>query len=494
MIINCIMLTDFKKELNQDQARAVMETDGPVLIMAGAGSGKTRGLTYKVAYLISEKDIEPGNILMVTFTNKAAGEMKERIRKLLKIEASGNMPWASTFHSFCAKILRREGKFLGIPPNFLIYDDAETKDAIIQAMDELSINRKTINPSSIAATIAGAKNELIGPSEYQQIARGTFQETVAQIYPKYQNILLANNALDFEDLIFDTVRLFQKTPEVLKKYQHIFQYILIDEYQDTNNAQYVLSNILSKEHNNLTIVGDASQSIYAWRGADFRNILRFKKEHSDTKIFHLEKNYRSTQIILDAAHSVIVKNQSHPVLKLWTDKKGGEKITVFEAPNEHYEASFIIDQLSYSNLEDSAILFRTNAQSRVIEEALLHAGIPYILVGGVGFYERKEIKDLLSYLKLMNNPKDSISLKRAEKIGKKRLQQFLLFKEKTDKKEGNPGTLALLDGIIEATNYLALYNKEINEDLLRLENIKELRSVAQEFPDLVAFLENVTLI
>lgn len=495
MIINCTMSNNLLDNLNDDQKKAVTATDGPILILAGAGSGKTRVLTYKVAYLIAEKNIDPDNILMVTFTNKAAGEMKKRIKNLLAEKTlNNNMPWTSTFHSFCARILRREGKSLGLAPNFTIYDDTDTKEAILAVMNDLGINKKNISISGVASTIAEAKNELINPSEYKAIAQGFFQEAVAQIYPKYQNILLENQALDFEDLIFKTVKLFQSNSPILQKYQGIFSYILIDEYQDTNNAQYVLSNLISRGNNNLTVVGDASQSIYAWRGADFRNILRFRKDHPDAKIFHLEKNYRSTQIILDAAHSIISKNQSHPILKLWTDKKVGTKITIYEAPNEHYEANFIVDQLTNRKIEDAAVLFRTNAQSRLIEEALLHAGIPYILVGGVRFYERKEIKDILSYLRIMVNIKDSVSMKRAEKIGKKRLEMFFKFREKIKTDEKNPDTLTLLDDIINATNFLSLYNKDIPEDLSRLENIKELRSVAKEFPDITQFLENVALI
>ena len=483
------------KNLNSDQEKAVTETAGPILILAGAGSGKTRVLTYKVAYLLNEKNIPPENILMVTFTNKAAEEMKNRIKTLIsKGKINANLPWTSTFHSFCARILRREGKYLGIPASFVIYDDLDTKEAILQAFNRLDIDKKSVSIGAVAATIAQIKNELMTPAQYLEIARGFFQETAGKTYPIYQNILKENSALDFEDLLFYTVKLFRENPKVLQHYQDNFQYILVDEYQDTNNAQYILSKLLSAGQRNLTVVGDASQSIYAWRGADFRNILRFKKDFPDAKTFYLEQNYRSTQIILDAAHSIICRNDSHPILKLWTDRRGGEKITVFEADNEHEEANFIISRLNSFNLNDIAVLFRTNAQSRIIEEALLHSGIPYILVGGTRFYERKEIKDVLAYLKLIVNEKDSVANRRAEKIGKKRLEKFRKFRGKITRDKILSSTLSLLDETIEATKYLSLFNKDIPEDLSRLENIKELRSVAAEFPDLIQFLENVALI
>lgn len=482
------------KNLNPDQVKAVEAISGPNLILAGAGSGKTRVLTHKVAYLIKEKKVPGSDILMVTFTNKAAEEMKGRLTVLLGgRNGPDDLPWASTFHSFCARLLRREGKFLGIPADYIIYDDTDTKEAVIEAMEKLGIDKKSVSAKAIAATIAQAKNELIDFAHYQEIARGFFQETAAAVYPVYQNILLKNKACDFEDLIFYTVKLFRKNPSVLAKYNDIFEYILVDEYQDTNNAQYVLSKLLAGEKKNISVVGDASQSIYNFRGADFRNILRFRKDYPEAQIFHLEKNYRSTQVILDAAYSVISKNHSHPILKLWTDKKEGELITVYEALNEHDEASFVIESLNNYDLSEAAVLYRTNAQSRIIEEALLHAGIPYVLVGGTRFYERKEIKDVLAYLKLWVNENESVSLKRAEKIGKRRLAAFRRLKEKfpTDEKTD---ALAILDKILEATGYLTRFKKEVPEDLARLENIKELRSVAAEFPVLLDFLENVALI
>ena len=480
--------------LNPDQIKAVTSTEGPNLILAGAGSGKTRVLTYKVAYLISGKKIPADSILMVTFTNKAAAEIKNRIMNLISItKKNGNLPWISTFHSFCARVLRREGKYLGIPASFVIYDDLDVRETILQAMAKLDIDKKSVSIGAIASTLGQIKNELMSPVQYLEVARGFFQEMAGKIYPIYQNILKDNNALDFEDLLFCTVKLFRENTQVLQNFRNNFRYILIDEYQDTNNSQYILSRLLTDQHRNLTVVGDASQSIYAWRGADFRNIMRFKQDFPDAKIFHLEKNYRSTQIILDAATAIISKNLNHPILKLWTDKKSGEKISVYEASNEHKEANYIVSLLTTYNLNETVVLFRTNAQSRIIEEALLHEGIPYILVGGTRFYERKEIKDVLSYLRLIVNHRDSVAIKRAEKIGKKRLEKFRNFRQKLIKND-IPSTLNLLDGITDATDYFSLYNKEIPEEMARLENIKELRSVAAEFPDINLFLENVALI
>lgn len=482
------------KSLNEEQKKAVSYVKGPSLILAGAGSGKTRVLTFKVAYLIAAEKILPENILTVTFTNKASQEMKERLRSLLKYDKEKQrLPLTSTFHSFCASLLRKEGKYLGLPPDFLIYDDLDTKEAILEAMADLSVDKKKFSPQAIAATIAGAKNELINSQDYAEIARGFFQETVKHVYPRYQRILNRNRAVDFEDLIFLVVNLFRENKEVLSKYQQIFKYILVDEYQDTNHAQYVLTKLLAQKYQNLTVVGDAAQSIYAWRGADYRNIVNFQKDYPQARIFHLEKNYRSSQNILDAAYSIISKNQTHPILKLWTDKNSGSKIAVFEAYSEHSEAGFIVNKLQEMDYAESAVLYRTNAQSRIIEEALLHAGIPYILVGGVRFYERKEIKDVLCYLKLIINPEDSVALKRANKIGKRKLDKFLLWLNK-DKKLKDKTTLELLDKILEVTSYLNQFDKKNPEDLSRLENIKELRSVAAEFPLLNKFLEQVALI
>ncbi len=475
-------------DLNPDQQKAVTHTDGPVLILAGAGSGKTRVLTYRVAYLIQEKHIDPEHILMLTFTNKAANEMKERIKKLLG--GAPSLPFAGTFHSLCVKILRRDGKEIGIPDDFVIYDEQDSLDAIKDVMKKLDISPKNFNPGAILHTISEAKNELVSATEYPQYARGVFQETAARVYIAYQKLLADNHALDFDDLLTKTVELFTKCRDVLRRYQEKFRYVLVDEYQDTNRAQYELSKFLSGRYRNICVVGDASQSIYRWRGADFRNIVNFKSDFPDTVEFHLERNYRSTQTILDAAFGVISKNTSHPILKLWTEKTGGERILLYEARTEHDEAAFLVQTILQANrpFTDFAVLYRTNAQSRVLEEAFLHAGIPYVLVGGTRFYERKEIKDVLAYLRLVANPKDMVSYRRIEKLGKARLEKFLGIKTFA------MTTMEIMDQILSVTKYPELYDANVEEEAYRLENIRELRSVAAEFPVLTEFLESVMLI
>lgn len=478
-------------DLNPIQQKAVQATEGPGLILAGAGSGKTRVLTYRVAYLISEKKIAPENILVLTFTNKASTAMVERIKKL--IGDLPTQPIMGTFHSFCAKILRREGKYLGLPLNFLIYDEGDTLDVIKEAMGNLNIPIQKTSPSAVRHTISSAKNELLSSLEYPRYARGFFQETVAKIYLEYQKILEKNNACDFDDLLLLVIKLFQTETTVLTRYQIQFKYILIDEYQDTNPAQYLISKYLSNRHKNICVVGDAAQSIYSFRGADFRNIVNFEKDYPNCKIFNLEQNYRSTQNILDAAHAVISKNKSHPILKLWTDKAGGEKIEIIEVRNEIEEALFILSKLK-PPLSNYVILYRTNAQSRSLEEQFLKNGVPYRLIGGVSFYERREIKDVLTYLRLIQNPKDSISLKRAEKIGKGRLSKLMEFYTEISNNLDQFSTLELLDKILGKTGYLTYLDDGTDEGKGRVENVKELRSVAEEFPNLTDFLENVALI
>lgn len=494
-------MNDIISSLNPSQQEAVKYQKGPLLILAGAGSGKTRALTYRAAYLIKEKGVAPENILLLTFTNKAAGAMKERLKKLLITNSQlpiSNLPFAGTFHSFCTKILRIDGHYIGISPQFLIFDEADQLETLKEAMKKLDISTKNFNPNAVLATISQAKNELISPLEYPQYAKGHFQETVSRIFLLYQKLLKDQEALDFDDLLAEAVKLFQKSPSVLTKYQNRFQHILVDEWQDTNKAQYLLTKMLAQKFRNLCVVGDASQAIYGWRGADYRNLMYLENDFPEIKIVNLEQNYRSTQKILDAAYEVIRHNQSHPILKLWTNNSAGEKIKIYQARSEIDEAAFIITKIAelvqneQCNLGDFAILYRTNAQSRPIEEVCLHSGIPYILVGGVRFYERKEIKDVLAYLRLLANPKDMTSHKRIEKLGKTRLKKFLEFAKKLQGKDLT--TLELLDKTLKATNYLDLYNPEIKEDLARLENIKELRSVAAEFPDLISFLENVALI
>ena len=497
------MNSDFLKDLNQEQKKAVLQTEGPVIILAGAGSGKTRVLTYKVMYLMLEKNVDPFNILMVTFTNKAATEMKERVQKFtVSHNSSLQIPTVATFHALCAKILRIEGKHIGLPPQFAIYDTQDQIDAIKEAMGELEISIKEYKPSSVLTSISQAKNELISESEYSKYARGYFQEKVAKIYPIYQRTLRQNNALDFDDLLSKTVFLFENNPEILAKYQNRFKYILIDEYQDTNRAQYTLTKKLAKRWNNICVVGDFSQSIYSWRGADFTNLTHFKEDFKNTKTFALSQNYRSTQKILDAASSVISKNTTHPVLKLWTQNPQGEEVMIYEAHNEQQEIEFIVQNIDDLKLKahknkkefrysDIAVLYRTNAQSRVLEEVFLHNSIPYILVGGTRFYERKEIKDVLSFLRNLDNKNDRISLKRIEKIGKRKMEKFMEFQKSFNE---NLSTLEILDSVVKRTEYLKFYDENDEEDRGRLENIKELRSVALKFPNLTNFLENVSLV
>jgi DNA helicase-2/ATP-dependent DNA helicase PcrA len=465
-----------------------------------------------VAYLISEKKVSADQILVVTFTNKAAGEMKERILKL--IGKTSIQPLMGTFHSICAKILRREGYLLGLKPGFSIYDEGDAIDAVKEAMSVLAIDPKKFNPNSIRYTISSAKNELVSEFEYPQYAKGYFQETVAKVYLEYQKILRRNQALDFDDLLMMTNQLFQTQPELLSRYQQQFKYILVDEYQDTNAAQYHLIKQLAKRYRNLCVVGDASQAIYGFRGADFRNIVNFKKDYPEAKVFNLEQNYRSTQTILDAAHAVIADNKSHPILKLWTEQKAGPKITLYQGGNEVEEAVFVLDEVKKSGrpLSDFAVLYRTNAQSRSLEEMFLKAGLPYRLVGGVQFYQRKEIKDILAYLRLIENPNDSVGKKRVEKIGKGRMNKFLAAtadvipeqleilstsetkKAEHDIQEPRMTTRDILDLILTATDYLNYLDDGSEQGKMRIENVKELRSVAEEFPILVEFMENVALI
>lgn len=489
---------DFLNTLNLQQKQAVLHTDGPMIILAGAGSGKTRCITAKVFWLL-EKGIDASELLCVTFTNKAATEMKERIQLMVSGKKKG-IPTVATFHALCAKILRIEGKHIGLSPKFLIYDTQDQIEAVKTAMETLGISPKEWKPAAILGTISEAKNQLISSTAYQNFARGHFQQIVAKVYPAYQNILTKNDAVDFDDLLLKTVSLFEKNPSVLEKYQNKFRYILVDEYQDTNHAQYILTKLLASKWQNICVVGDFSQSIYSWRGADFQNLKNFEKDFTNTKVFMLSQNYRSTQKILDAAHAVISKNTTHPILSLWTENPKGDEIILYEARNEQAETEFIIGtltelkyKLSDFSYSDVAILYRTNAQSRSIEEVLLHHGIPYKLIGGTRFYERKEIKDVLAYLRSIINPKDTISYKRIEKLGKGRLAQFIDYQASLSDVERRE-TITLLDEVLQKTNYLALYDEHDEQDRGRLENIKELRSVAIQFPNITNFLENVSLV
>jgi DNA helicase-2/ATP-dependent DNA helicase PcrA len=403
--------------LNPAQIEAVKHLEGPALVVAGPGSGKTRVLTHRVGYLISELGMNEANILCVTFTNKAAGEIKSRVAKLLSEKHVAKLPWGGTFHSICARILRKDGYHLGIPISFVIYDTDDQVAVIKGIMKDFGIDPKKTNPHAVLATISSAKSELIPSEQYEEYARGFFQKTVSKIYPEYQKRLRKNGALDFDDLLVETVNLFKSNPEVLRKYQDQFKQILVDEYQDTNHAQYVLTKLLSESHKNLYVVGDMSQAIYSFRGADFRNILNFQKDYPKAKIYNLAQNYRSTQTILDAATSVITNNTTHIPLDLWTDNAKGEKIISYMGADEKDEALFVSDhvlqEISTGRVyKDIAVLYRTNAQSRNIEENFIRNNIPYKIIGGLRFYARREIKDIVAYLRVIHNPKDGVSCER----------------------------------------------------------------------------------
>lgn len=526
-------MSSFLRELNPTQREAVTTTEGPVLILAGAGSGKTRALTYRTVYLMTEKQVPGNQILMVTFTNKAAGEMKHRVKQLLEANlyfsqqptANSQLPFMGTFHSLCVRLLRIDGHHIGLAQNFTIYDSDDQKGLVNRILKSMDINTKKVSPSAIHSIISQCKNEMISPDEYAKTAKGPYQETVARVYEAYDSQLKEAEALDFDDLLNKTVELFRTNGEILAKYQRIFKYIMVDEYQDTNRVQYTLTNMLAKTHHNLCVVGDMSQSIYKFRGADIRNIIAFEKDNPDAKVFKLEENYRSTQTILDAANTIIRKNKGHKVLDLFTNKLGGNKIVLYEAQSEVDESYFIARQIIEQDYlyKDVAILYRTNAQSRALEECFIRQGIPYKLVGGVRFYERKEIKDLIAYLRLIANPLDTASLDRADKIGKTRLKKFsawaqtlpVFTPETTQTVEsldeatilalfdqsstatnsiGLPPTMELLEKIIDVTEYLDYIDDGTEQGAARIENIKELKTVAGQYTHLHEFLEQVALI
>lgn len=410
-------MEDILKNLNPAQKEAVETTEGAVLIIAGAGSGKTKALTHRVAYLIREKKVAPRNILTVTFTNKAAQEMRERILDLL----DGNknqLPIAGTFHSICVRILRHEIEKIGYKKSFNIFDTQDQEVLMKKVMKELEINTDQFKPKAMLGAISKAKNELIDTQDFQNQIGGYYEEVVSKIYSAYQKRLKEQDALDFDDILMLIVKLFRKFPEVLEKYQNLFRYIMVDEYQDTNHAQYVLVAMLAKKYGNLCVVGDDWQGIYSWRGANIQNILDFEKDYPTAKVIKLEQNYRSTQNILDAAYGVISKNVNRKDKKIWTENKGGHQLSLYEARDERDEAEFAIKEiLNYKNehrcrLSDFVILYRTNAQSRIIEEAMLRNSIPYRIIGGLKFYQRKEVKDIIAYLRLIQNFNDEVSLER----------------------------------------------------------------------------------
>ncbi|EAC9322885.1 ATP-dependent DNA helicase PcrA, partial [Listeria monocytogenes] len=517
--------SELLERMNPRQKEAVMHTEGPLLLMAGAGSGKTRILTHRIAYLIEEKNVNPWNILAITFTNKAAREMKERVSQLLG--SGGEDVWVSTFHSMCVRILRRDVDRIGYSKNFTIIDSSEQNTLMKRVLKELNIDPKKYDPRSILGTISHAKNELLTPEAYQAMEGSLFEQIVGRCYEKYQKELRNNQCMDFDDLIMNTIRLFQDNEDALQFYQRKFHYIHVDEYQDTNHAQYTLVNLLAARFRNLCVVGDADQSIYGWRGANMQNILDFEKDYPDAATILLEQNYRSTQTILNAANQVIKNNRNRPDKNLWTENRNGEKITYYRGDSERDEARFIVSEMQKQIAEknrkfgDFAILYRTNAQSRIIEEMLLKANVPYTMVGGRKFYDRKEIRDILAYLSAIANPRDSISLERIINVPKRgigatsveKLREFANLHEwslleaamnvelanisgKAGKELGSFGMM--MDGFAQMVPYLSVteltkeilektgYRQElVNQNNLeaqaRLENLEEFLSVTQEF-------------
>ncbi|MDO8335849.1 MAG: UvrD-helicase domain-containing protein [Candidatus Saccharibacteria bacterium] len=538
-------MIDIVKGLNTAQKEAVLHKDSPLLILAGAGSGKTKTLTHRVAYLVREKNIQPNNILAVTFTNKAAKEMRERIAELLGVNEPGRsfFPWMGTFHSICVRLLRIDGEQIKIPKNYVIFDESDRLGAVKLAMKDLHISEKEFAPRAVAGLISSAKNDLVSPEEFASVAQLPMQKTAALVFPKYETIRRQAAALDFDDLIAEAVRLLAEVPEIREKWQKIFQYVLIDEYQDTNASQYKLIKLLLGDNNNICVVGDDWQSIYSWRGADYTNILNFERDYPGTKVIKLEQNYRSTEAILDAAHAVITKNTSRSDKKLWTDKTGGEPVQVIHAQSEMHEAEAVIRHVASRvgikarDYDDFAVLYRTNAQSRSLEEAFVRYNIPYQIVGGVRFYDRAEIKDIIAYLRLIYQPADLASFNRvvnlpARGIGPKSLENFfawhngsarnlveslvgikscstltpkaseallsfgLLLKSLSEQSE-KLDLPDLVEMVINRLNYIEyLKTSEPIKGEEKIENVRELISVAREYESLglSGFLEEVALV
>lgn len=539
------MTVDCTYGLNPQQAEAVINTEGPMLIMAGAGSGKTKVLTCRVANLL-QKGVRPYRILAITFTNKAAAEMRERVNNMSGSAAKD--VWLFTFHAFCARFLRMEiDKLPGYGGNFAIYDTADSQNLIKQILKEMNLDDKRFQPSGILSRISNAKNALQDAAAFARQAGDFYEQKVADIYSRYEQKLQLNNALDFDDLLMLSIKLLQENKEVREKYQDRFDYLLVDEYQDTNHAQYLLTKFLAAKHRNICVVGDADQSIYGWRGADIQNILDFEKDYPDAKVIKLEQNYRSTQIILDAANAVIENNTGRKPKNLWTENKSGADIIYFQAVDERDEARFVIEQLQNlqrtknKKLGDMAILYRTNTQSRIFEEMLIKSGISYNMVGGLKFYERKEIKDIIAYLRVIFNPADSLSLLRIINVPKRgigdaslaKIQAYAAannvslfeavsnaaaidglssrFVSKLDDLAGiifelmNLASEAsvedLIDRVLRDTGYLEeLENERTPQAQSRIDNLHELISVAQEFAaseeenNLENFLAHVALV
>ncbi|MFO0781527.1 MAG: UvrD-helicase domain-containing protein [Candidatus Saccharimonadales bacterium] len=530
--------------LNSEQRRAVETTEGPLLIQAGAGSGKTKTLTHRIAYIIASHKATPYNILAVTFTNKAAKEMRVRVAELLGENAENRsfMPYMGTFHGICVRLLRQDGEHIGIPKSFVIFDESDRQAAVKQVSKQLMLDEKAFPARAISGLISSAKNDMISPEEYQSIANSPSQQAAAKVYPLYQKALRDASALDFDDLINRTVHLFETQSEIRAKWQAQFRYIMIDEYQDTNAAQYKLVKLLTNTDRNIAVVGDDWQSIYSWRGADFRNILKFEQDYKNCTVILLEQNYRSTKHILDAAHAIITKNAQRSEKKLWTDAQDGTPVQMLQVIGERAEGEAIIRRIRAGvdsgryKLADYAVLYRTNAQSRSIEEAFVHYGVPYRVVGGVRFYDRKEIKDILAYLRLIFQPDDRVSFERivntpTRGIGAKSVQVFTAWQqpsglsiiaaleraeecaELTPKARktlaelgdilsslqavGEDATVAgLIDSLLRRIDYLHFLDDGTPQGEARQENVKELLSVAQEYQDagLAGFLEEVALV
>ena len=475
------MISDIIEKLNPAQREAVENTEGPVLILAGAGSGKTRVLTTRIGYLMEDKNVKAENILAITFTNKAANEMRERVEETLEGTDTKEM-WITTFHSCCVRILRKSINKIGYNRSFVIYDSPDQITLIKDCMRELDISDKAFDPKYVLSCISNAKDKLYSPKKYMQLNEGDISKTkIGEIYALYQDRLKRNSALDFDDLIMKTVELFNECPDILDFYRNKFRYIMVDEYQDTSKAQYELIKLLAKQHQNICVVGDDDQSIYGWRGADIRNILEFERDYDNVKIVKLEQNYRSTQVILDAANHVIANNTERKRKKLWSDKKEGQLIKIQLAENEIEEGDFISNTINYMRryedreYKDFAVLYRANAQARSVEDALNRAGIQYNIYGGIKFYERKEIKDIIAYLRVIQNPQDDISLKRIINVPRRGIGL------RTIEKIEDRGSLK------EESIYSVLIDIEDNSDISR-----KARASISEFVDLMSTLRSFT--
>jgi len=509
--------------LNPAQVEAVKASEGPVLILAGAGSGKTKCLTHRLAYLVATGKAKTSEILAVTFTNKAAQELGSRILKILGYDLADfeknpvftmrkKLPWVGTFHSICVRLLRAEAVNIGLEPNFSIFDSDDSVALIRAILKDKDLDPKQYSPNAVYSVIENAKNEMLTAEQYQTYVQGHFQQIAQEVYKEYEKRLKTHGALDFNDLIIDTVRMLEKYPEIRNKYHEQFKYVMIDEYQDTNQAQYKLTKLLTNPGtDNVCVVGDDYQSIYQWRGANYKNILNFNRDFKDTQVFKLEQNYRSTKTILAGAAGIIKKVRNRSEKKLWTDNEDGPPITMYEASNAYDEANFIATEIrtlqrmgsAWSNF---AILYRTNAQSRILEEVFLSESIPYRLVGALRFYERKEIKDMLSYLRFLLNANDRLSLTRIinvppRKIGPKTLEKggdkvdfFMIEMEKLrDMIPENPPTV-ILEALIDAVGYRDYLLDGTPEGEARWENVEELKNLATEFENLPDFLEHVALV